>query len=253
MDGSSSIIIRANDTDVLVIAISAMSLLQALGLKSMWIAFGQGATLRWIPIHDVVSAIGPERASGILFFHAFTGCDIVSGFRGKGKKTAWQTWNICDDVSETFTKLSQQPTEVTELDLQQLEKFVVMVYDRSSAVTSVDEARLDLFARKQRPYNSIPPTQAALREHTKHAAYQAGIVWGQTTISLPEIDSPVNWGWTKTDGKWRIVWSTLPPVADSCQELTKCACKKGCQGRCKCYKSGLPCTALCSCGCDSGN
>ena len=41
------------------------------------------------------------------------------------------------------------------------------MYDRSSAATGVDEARLHMFARKQRPYDSIPPTQAALREHAK--------------------------------------------------------------------------------------
>jgi len=33
----------------------------------------------------MVSSIGPEKVGGILFFHAFTGCDVVSGFRGKGK------------------------------------------------------------------------------------------------------------------------------------------------------------------------
>ena len=45
------------------------------------------------------------------------------------------------------------------------------MYDRSSAATGVDEARLHRFSRKQRPYDSIPP---ALREHAKlkRAAYQ---------------------------------------------------------------------------------
>ncbi|KAK6167168.1 hypothetical protein SNE40_021263 [Patella caerulea] len=39
-DGSKSIIIKANDTDVLVIAISVLPALQELGLQEMWIAFG---------------------------------------------------------------------------------------------------------------------------------------------------------------------------------------------------------------------
>ncbi|XP_050716676.1 uncharacterized protein LOC126998691 [Eriocheir sinensis] len=38
----------------------------------------------------------------------------------------------------------------------------------------VNEARLDLFARKQIPYEAIPPTRAALLQHTKRSAYQAG-------------------------------------------------------------------------------
>ena len=61
-------------------------------------------------------------------------------------------------------------------DLKTLERFVVLMYDRSSAATGVDQARLHMFARKQRPYDSITPTHAALREHAKRAAYQAGVI-----------------------------------------------------------------------------
>jgi len=38
-------------------------------------------------IHDISPSIGPEKSKG-LFFHAFTGCDVVSAFRGKGKRSA---------------------------------------------------------------------------------------------------------------------------------------------------------------------
>jgi hypothetical protein len=152
---------------------------------------------RWILVHELLAAIGPEKASGILYFHALTGCDVVSAFRGKGKKSAWMTWDVCKDVSETFTRLSHCPTEVSDADLQNLETFVVCMYDRSSASTGVDEARLDLFARKQRAYDSIPPTRAALKEHAKRAAYQAGI-WGQAIVTDPEVSSPANWGWTQS-------------------------------------------------------
>jgi len=76
-------------------------------------------------------------------------------------------WDVCDEVSETFTILSHCPTEVSDDDLQKLEKFVVLTYDKSSAATGVDEARLDLFARKQRSYDAIPPTSVALKEHAK--------------------------------------------------------------------------------------
>ena len=86
---------------------------------------------------------------------------LVSVDRGKGKKSAWQTWNVCEDVTETFKKLSNCPQEVSDDDLQKLEKFVVLMYDRSSAASCVNEARLDHFARKQRTYDAIPPTRAA--------------------------------------------------------------------------------------------
>ena len=46
------------------------------------------------------------------------------------------------------------------------------MYDKSSTTTDIDSVRLDLFARKQRAYDEIPTTSAALEYHTKYAAYQ---------------------------------------------------------------------------------
>ena len=89
-----------------------------------------------------------------------------------------------DEVTETFSNLSQFPTEVTDTDLKTLERCVVLVYDSSSAATRVDEARLHMFCHEQRPYDSIPPTQTDQREHAKRAAYQAGVTWGQATAYL---------------------------------------------------------------------
>ena len=252
-EGYKSLMIDANDTDIIVIAISQMPSLKTIGLEQMWIRFGKGEHTRWIPIHDLVSTLGPEKTNGMLFFHAFTGCDVVSGFNGKGKKTAWQTWNVFDDASATFAKLSQSPSEIEQSDLQVLEKYVVLMYDRSSATSSVDEARLDLFARKQRSYDMIPPTQSVLKEHAKRAAYQAGHIWGQCVIRQPELQCPSEWGWSKKGDDWEVVWTTLEPISKSCRELTKCGCKTDCGGRCKCIKNGLCCTLLCSCHCQTSS
>ena len=116
---------------------------------------------RVIALYD----LGPcthEEADPSIFVHArheFTGWDTVSAFRGKGKKSAWQTWNVCKEISTTFTKLSQYVTALDNADHQSLEKFVVVMYDRSTSVdTIVNDARLNLSARKQRLYDAIPPT-----------------------------------------------------------------------------------------------
>ena len=124
------------------------------------------------------------------------------------------------------------------------------MYDRSSSLTNINAVRLDMFARKQRSYESIPPTRAALTEHTKRATYQAGCIWSQATLCHMENDSPGEWGWKKQGNTWQTFWTSLPPVAESCKELTKCGCKIQCSGRCKHYQFGLPCTNLCSCKCE---
>ena len=66
---------------------------------------------------------------------------------------------------------NQCVTALDNADLQSLEKFVEVMYDRSSADTSVNYARLNLFACKQRPYDAIPPSESALKLHSNHAAY----------------------------------------------------------------------------------
>ena len=50
------------------------------------------------------------------------------------------------------------------------------MYDRSSPVTTVNEARLDLYSRKHK--HLVLHTQAALLENSKCAAYTAECVWG---------------------------------------------------------------------------
>ena len=252
-NGYKSLMVDANDTDIIVIAISQMTFLKEIGLELMWIRFGKGQHTRWIPIHDLVSTLGPEKTNGMLFFHAFTGCDVVSAFNGKGKKTAWQTWNVFNDASATFAKLSHSRSEIEESDLQVLERYVVLMYDRSSATFSVDEARLDLFARKQRSYDMIPPTQSVLKEHAKRAAYQASHIWGQCANRQPDAKCPSEWGWAKRGDDWEVVWTMLEPISKSCRELTKCGCNTECGARCKCVKNGLCCSLLCSCPCQTSN
>ena len=109
-----------------------------------------------------------QKSQSLLFF---TGCDVVSAFRGKGKRSAWQTWNVCPEASTVYRKFSQYPAVIGEDDQSILEKFVVTMYDRYSATDSIDAAGLELF----------PPTQAVLIQHIKHAAYQADCIWGQAT------------------------------------------------------------------------
>ena len=129
-------------------------------------------------MHELTITLGPERSNGILFFHAFTGCDIVSSFSGKSKKSAWHTWDVCPEASDVFTKLSSYPTHVEKEDIERLEKFVVRMYDRSSSTEAVDDARLELFSRKQRSYEAVPPTRSALVQHIRRAAYQSACIRG---------------------------------------------------------------------------
>ena len=64
-------------------------------------------------------------------------------------------------------KLSQCLPKIEESDLQILKKFVVLMNNRQNSVGSVNEARIALFAQKQRLYDLIPPIQGAVKEQAK--------------------------------------------------------------------------------------
>ena len=57
--GLSKVMISTVDTDVVVIAISSF---HSMLLEELWIEFGVGEHRQYIPIHDIVSALGPEKA-----------------------------------------------------------------------------------------------------------------------------------------------------------------------------------------------
>ena len=247
--GHRNIQIRTVDSDVVVIAISEVCHLEGCEL---WIAFGVGTSFRYIPAHSIADNIGLEKATSLPFFHAFTGCDTVSCFSGKGKKTAWETWSSFPDATEAFLHLSCSPESLC-MDSRIfiiLQSFVCLMYDRTTMLNKTNELRKELFSKKCKDLESIPPTENALLQHSKRASFQAGYCWGQSTKPDPKLPSPTDWGWKqRQDGDTFIpLWTNLPEAAEACYELIKYGCKVSCQGNCKCHTANLKCTALCNCG-----
>ena len=92
--GITKIAIWTVDTDVLVFAFARFNKLDAIGLREQWLLFGTDKNYRNIPVHRIASEIGTEMCSAFPGFHAYSGCDTVSAFVGRGKKTACQTWQL---------------------------------------------------------------------------------------------------------------------------------------------------------------
>ena len=191
----------------------------------------------------------PAKCLTLPVFHAFTGCDTVSAFAGRGKKTAWETWKSFPEVTDALQELLAMPSEVSEGSRSLIERFVVLMYDRTSECMEVNDARKHLFSQKSRTLENIPPTQAALKEHIKWTCFQANL-WNQSLVLDPKIPEPSDWGWTKESTGWQPFWTALPEAAKSCHELIRCNCQKGCTGRCTCVKAALACTELCFCSGD---
>ena len=163
------------------------------------------------------------------------------------KKTAWSVWTSLPELTDSLLQLSCAPENITQEIMEVIERFVILMYDRTSSCTDVNTARRKIFAKKH-SVERIPPTHDALEQHIKRAAFQGGHVWGQSRLPNPVLPSPTNWGWLKNkDGLYEPNWTTLPEAAKICYELVSCNCKKGCFTRCKCNRASLKCTALCFC------
>ena len=89
------------------------------------------------------------------------------------------------------------------------------MYDRASSATEIDAITIDMFERKQRLHNAIPPTQALLVQHARRAAYQTGCIWDQATVRQTAYESPAEWGWRKEDNVKAIIFQHSRPMCDS--------------------------------------
>ena len=169
----------------------------------IWVAFGTGKSFRYLNINTISGHIGESRACALPVFHALNGCDTTSAFKGRGKKTAWQAWQAYEEVTQAFTYLVAHPFQCLDIDserFKKIERYVVVLYDKTNSLSFVNEAREELFCRKSRNIDNIPPTQDALLQHTWRAVYQAG-VW-TSTQAHQMIPSPNQFAWSKaTSGK----------------------------------------------------
>ena len=76
-EGVNQAMIFTAGTDVVVIPTSAFS---ELSLVELWIEFGRTANRKYIPIHEIVKSLDPERAGCVTLIHSLTGCDQESFF-----------------------------------------------------------------------------------------------------------------------------------------------------------------------------
>ena len=108
-----------------------------------------------------------EKCRSIILFHALPGCDTTSTFFGKSKKSAWKTWAIYPDVTNTFLYVVDNPFQEINLPSPQfviLQRFVVLMYDETSVLDSTNEAR-GVFSKKNKSIENLPPTEDALLQH----------------------------------------------------------------------------------------
>lgn len=105
------------------------------------------------------------------------------------KKTAWSTRNAFPEISPVFEKLTAEPECLNDSNFILIQRFVILMYDRTSDVGDINECRKVLFTKKTRSIENIPPTKAALLQHCNSSIYQGGIIWGKSLVGHQTLPS----------------------------------------------------------------
>ena len=152
--------IHTVDSDVLVLAIYVAAV-QQLSVDEIWVAFASGKSFRYLPAHEMAHALGPEKCI-LLYLSCMHSAGVTQCHHSLavGRKL----WNIFEEVTQAFCTLASTPDPSTVDDqLEILERFVVLLYDRTSTEMKVNEARKHLFSRKGRPIDGLPPSRLSGR------------------------------------------------------------------------------------------
>ena len=106
--------------------------------------------------------LGVDKCKALPIFHAMTGCDTTSCVAGRGKCTAWASWNAFSSVTPALCALADTPSAALLREvLPTVERYIVVLYDRCSSDDYVNRARKVLFTQKGREIEKIPSTQDA--------------------------------------------------------------------------------------------
>ena len=148
-----------------------------LGLEKVFVAFGQGNSFKTIPVHEIASShelflfmkLHPALEKNVQRLYCFSMpsvVDTVSAFAFHGKTTI-KTWQSLPYVTKTFFELSHPNAVFTESHYSSLERFVIIMYDKTSSKVDVNKLRKHLFTKSTTSMDRLPPTRDALNLHIK--------------------------------------------------------------------------------------
>ena len=245
-EGYRSVVVNSDDTDVFVMSLAYDDKIEA----NLFVKCGTRSRVRILDVGKIARSLGSNICQALIGLHAYTGCDTVSAFAGKGKLPALKLLRTNKDAYDTCVELGMD-WDVSEQLMDKLEKFTCLIYGPKSGKTHVNDLRYHLFCAKKGDIEShqLPPCRDCLVKHAQRAAYQAAI-WKRALEADPSVPSPVGRGWhweSKNDRAHLAVdWMSGQPAPQAVLDLLACTCPTRCKlPKCVCIASGLKCTDMC--------
>lgn len=242
-NGYRSIVISSEDTDVMILCLGYSMNISC----PMYQKCGTANRTRYIDISKLGNSLGDNVCQGLIGLHAFTGCDTVSAFAGRGKLSALKLLKKNEKHQDTFKELGQSWNVSQELS-ENIEEFVCQLYASSTSTHDVNELRYNLFCAKRGEVESsqLPPCKDCLRVHIARANYQSAI-WRRCLENNAEVPDPKEHGWTTDDdGSLTIQWMQGAPAPEAVLQMLSCKCTRICKlPDCTCMANQLKCTDMC--------
>ena len=158
----------SKDTDVLVVCLAFKSYIQS----SMFTKCSSQTIVKYLDVSRIVERIGASTCKSLPGFHAFTGCDTVSAFYGRGIGL-WRKIKDSRKYSRDFEGSGSCLTSFTVT-------FRGLPVLCTARTNEVNELRYRFFFRKKGDVdsNQLPPCGDSLRirKHALRANYQ-GTIW----------------------------------------------------------------------------
>jgi hypothetical protein len=149
LDSPKSVVIKANDTDVLLIMLANYHKLEF--LHKVWIETGfiSKNTYRFIDVSLLSNHLGIQLCSALTGFHALTGCDYTTAFFRKGKIKPFRILEKHPELQYCLSSLGSSST-IPETIINDIQELVCLFYSVEGC-KSVNEARHILFQQKSKP------------------------------------------------------------------------------------------------------
>lgn len=244
--GHPTVVISSDDTDVLILLVAFKNII----CGHLYLKCGIKTRTKILSIDKVTATLGADICKGLVGMHAFTGCDSVSAFAGKGKTSSLKLMTTNKDVLDAFMELGSE-WDLSQEQMERLEAVTCLIYAAKTPCVHVNALRYNLFCARKGEIEShqLPPSRDCLKQHAQRANYQSAI-WRRCLQQNPHIPNPVGHGWKleKEDGGDQLVikWMDGQPVPEAVLDLLSCKCSKKCAiPRCVCLANGLKCTDMC--------
>jgi len=168
-DGHHHILILSVDTSNVILALFSINHIPC--ECKLCLAFGTGKSFSYLVTHQIAASLGQGMSYTLRMFHALTGCDAVSRFARHRKKTASKTQKSLAELTDALLMLVNGTNEIPNDALNIIKRFVILLFNKTSTCTKVNNARRKFFPRK----NSVQQIRP---------------------IELPDtvLPSPIKWG-----------------------------------------------------------